>query len=147
MLLAGRQDLAKHFAISAAISAHSGAPLADAIGLYKELEDARGGSGFSFDDLAAEPAVVLAVSGGPDSTALLHLMARWRGTLRPAPRLVAVTIDHGLRPEARREAAAVKQLSEKLGVEHVTMRWSGEKPATGIQEAARLAELEGVVVR
>jgi len=56
VLLAGRQDLAKHFAISAAISAHSGAPLADAIGLYKELEDARGGSGFSFDDLAADRA-------------------------------------------------------------------------------------------
>ena len=56
VLLAGRQDLARHFAISAAISAHSGAPLADAIGLYKELEDARGGSGFSFDDLAADRA-------------------------------------------------------------------------------------------
>ena len=56
VLLAGRQDLARHFAISAAISAHSGAPLADAVGLYKELEDARGGSGFSFDDLAADRA-------------------------------------------------------------------------------------------
>jgi tRNA(Ile)-lysidine synthase len=92
-----------------------------------------------FADLAAEPALVLAVSGGPDSTALLHLMARWRATLRPSPRLVAVTVDHGLRPEAKREASAVKQLSEKLGVEHATMRWTGEKPSTGIQEAARLA--------
>jgi tRNA(Ile)-lysidine synthase len=92
-----------------------------------------------FDDLAAEPALVLAVSGGPDSTALLYLVARWRAKLRPAPRLVAVTVDHGLRPEAKREAAAVKRLSEKLGVEHVTMRWTGDKPSTGIQEAARLA--------
>jgi tRNA(Ile)-lysidine synthase len=92
-----------------------------------------------FDDLAAEPALVLAVSGGPDSTALLHLMARWRATLRPAPHLAAVTVDHGLRPEARREAAAVKQLCENLGVEHVTMRWTGDKPSTGIQEAARQA--------
>jgi tRNA(Ile)-lysidine synthase len=92
-----------------------------------------------FDDLAAEPALVLAVSGGPDSTALLHLMARWRATLRPAPHLVAVTVDHGLRPEAKREAAAVKQMSENLGVEHVTMRWTGDKPSTGIQEAARQA--------
>ena len=97
--------------------------------------------GVLFDDLAAEPALVLAVSGGPDSTALLHLTARWRSNLRPAPRLVAVTVDHGLRPEAKREAAAVKKLSKKLGVEHITMtmRWSGEKPSTGIQEAARLA--------
>lgn len=92
-----------------------------------------------FADLAAEPALVLAVSGGSDSIALLHLMARWRAKLRPAPRLVAVTVDHGLRPEAKREAAAVKQLSEKLGVEHATMRWTGEKPSTGIQEAARMA--------
>ena len=92
-----------------------------------------------FADLAAEPVLVLAVSGGPDSTALLHLMARWRAKLRPSPRLVAVTVDHGLRPEAKREAAAVKQLSEKLAVEHMLMRWTGEKPSTGIQEAARVA--------
>jgi tRNA(Ile)-lysidine synthase len=92
-----------------------------------------------FDDLAAEPALVLAVSGGPDSTALLHLMAHWRATLRPAPHLVAVTVDHGLRAEAKHEAAAVKQLCEKLGVEHATMRWTGDKPSTGIQEAARQA--------
>ncbi len=92
-----------------------------------------------FADLAAEPALVLAVSGGPDSTALLYLMARWRALRRPAPHLVAVSIDHGLRAEARHEAAAVKRLSEKLGVEHRTMRWSGAKPSTGIQEAARVA--------
>ena len=92
-----------------------------------------------FADIAAEPALVLAISGGPDSTALLYLMARWRTARRPAPHLVAVTIDHGLRPEARREAAAVRCLSEKLGVEHRTMRWTGAKPSTGIQEAARVA--------
>jgi tRNA(Ile)-lysidine synthase len=92
-----------------------------------------------FDGLAIEPALVLAVSGGPDSTALLYLMARWRLALRPAPRLVAVTVDHGLRPEAKDEAAAVRMVAEKLGVEHATLRWTGEKPSTGVQEAARLA--------
>ena len=92
-----------------------------------------------FADLAAEPALVLAISGGPDSTALLYLMARWRGLRRPAPRLIAVSIDHGLRPEARHEAFVVKRLSERLGVKHRTMRWSGAKPSTGIQEAARVA--------
>jgi tRNA(Ile)-lysidine synthase len=99
---------------------------------------------FLFADLAAEPALVLAVSGGPDSTALLHLMARWRGD-RTTPRLLAVTVDHGLRPEARREAAAVKRLSRKLGVEHATLRWTGDKPSTGIQEAARVARYELLV--
>jgi tRNA(Ile)-lysidine synthase len=92
-----------------------------------------------FADLAAEPALVLGISGGPDSTALLYLMARWCTVRRPAPHLLAVSIDHGLRPEARHEAASVKRLSEKLGVEHRTMRWTGAKPSTGIQEAARVA--------
>jgi tRNA(Ile)-lysidine synthase len=92
-----------------------------------------------FADLAAEPALVLAISGGPDSTALLYLTARWRARRHPALHLVAVTVDHGLRPEARREAAAVKRLSEKLGVEHRTMRWGGAKPSTGLQEKARVA--------
>lgn len=54
--LGGRNDLAQHFAVSAALAAYAGSPLADAIGLYKELKDARGGSGFSFNDLAADRA-------------------------------------------------------------------------------------------
>ena len=56
VLLDGRDDLAKHFLLSAAIAAHADTALADAIGLYKELEDARHGSGFSFTDLAADRA-------------------------------------------------------------------------------------------
>jgi tRNA(Ile)-lysidine synthase len=92
-----------------------------------------------FADLVAEPALVLAVSGGPDSTALLYLAARWRERHKSSPRLIAVTIDHGLRPQARHEAAAVKRLAGKLGVAHRTMRWHDAKPASGLQEAARLA--------
>jgi len=48
------------------------------------------------------PAIVLAVSGGPDSIALMWLAARWRRALKQGPRLIAVTVDHGLRPEAAR---------------------------------------------
>lgn len=51
-----REDTAQHFIISAALSAWAGEPIADAIGLYKELADARSGSGFSFADLAADRA-------------------------------------------------------------------------------------------
>jgi len=54
LTLRGRGDLAQHFIVSAAIAAFAGSPLADAIGLYKELDDSRGGSGFSFVDLAAD---------------------------------------------------------------------------------------------
>lgn len=52
--LHGRVDWAQHFMVSAAIAAWAGEPLADAIGLYKELADSQGGSGFSFGDLAAD---------------------------------------------------------------------------------------------
>jgi tRNA(Ile)-lysidine synthase len=90
-----------------------------------------------FADLAQAPALVLAVSGGPDSTALLVLAARWRAALARGPQLLAVTVDHGLRPDSAREARAVKRLAENLGVPHRIVRWSGRKPATGLQEAAR----------
>ncbi|MDP3537772.1 MAG: hypothetical protein Q8S26_03620 [Azonexus sp.] len=54
--LHGRYDSAQHFIISATLAAWAGEPIADAIGLYKELNDARHGSGFSFADLAADRA-------------------------------------------------------------------------------------------
>lgn len=92
-----------------------------------------------FDDLRSARALVIAVSGGPDSTALLVLAARWRAALKNGPTLVAVTVDHGLRPESAREARAVKRLAARLGVRHRTLRWTGRKPSTGLQEQARLA--------
>lgn len=85
------------------------------------------------------PSLVLAVSGGPDSTALMVAAARWRKALARGPELLAVTIDHGLRPQARAEAAAVKRLAGRLGIAHRTLRWTGAKPKTGLQAAARQA--------
>jgi tRNA(Ile)-lysidine synthase len=85
------------------------------------------------------PAIVLAVSGGPDSIALMWLAARWRSTLARGPRLIAVTIDHGLRAEAASEARDVKRLARTLDLTHRTMRWTGEKPKTGLPAAARTA--------
>jgi len=92
-----------------------------------------------FADLIDQPVLVLAVSGGPDSTALMTLAARWRERARRGPKLLAVTIDHGLRAESKKEAAAVKRLAARLGVAHRTMRWTGAKPTTGLQEKARAA--------
>jgi hypothetical protein len=54
LTLAGRDDCALHLLISAVIAIEGGGPIADAIGLYKEMADTRGGSGFSFNDLAAD---------------------------------------------------------------------------------------------
>lgn len=92
-----------------------------------------------FSDLESVPSLVLAVSGGPDSTALMLLASRWRKTLKKKPALIAVTVDHGLRKESKREALAVKKLAKKLGVKHVTLVWSGKKPKTGLPAAARQA--------
>jgi len=92
-----------------------------------------------FADLHAVPVIALAVSGGPDSTALMLLAARWRDSLKTKPKLVAVTVDHGLRKESKGEAAAVARLARKLNVAHRTVRWNGRKPATGVQEKARAA--------
>jgi tRNA(Ile)-lysidine synthase len=66
------------------------------------------------------------------------LAARWRDSLNTRPKLVAVTVDHGLRKESKAEAEAVARLARKLGIAHRTLRWAGRKPRTGLQEAARL---------
>ena len=92
-----------------------------------------------FADWKAAPAIVLAVSGGPDSIALMWLAARWRRVLARGPRLIAVTVDHGLRPEAAREARDVKRLAKEFDLPHRTLRWTGAKPKTGLPAAARAA--------
>jgi tRNA(Ile)-lysidine synthase len=91
---------------------------------------------FGADLVALIPADVrvgVAVSGGPDSLALLLLAA----AARPG-QVEAATIDHGLRPEAREEAAMVQRVCDRLGVRHATLtaRWA-EVPETAIQERAR----------
>jgi tRNA(Ile)-lysidine synthase len=92
-----------------------------------------------FADWKAAPAIVLAVSGGPDSIALMWLAARWRRALVRGPRLFAVTVDHGLRAEAAGEARDVKRLARDLDVPHRTVRWRGAKPRAGLPAAARAA--------
>ena len=92
-----------------------------------------------FADWKDAAGLVLAVSGGPDSIALMWLAARWRAARSKGPRLLAVTVDHGLRAEAGREAREVKRLARHLGVSHRTVRWTGEKPKSGVPAAARAA--------
>jgi tRNA(Ile)-lysidine synthase len=81
-----------------------------------------------------ETSIGLAVSGGPDSLALLLLVAE----ARPL-QVEAATVDHALRPESRAEAEMVGQLCERLGVPHaiLTAEWE-QKPETAIQERARV---------
>lgn len=94
-------------------------------------------------------AVILAVSGGPDSMALMHLAAEWHARNQPSCHLLVVTVDHGLRAESAHEAAAVADTAAALGLEHRTQFWEGEKPGSGVPSAARAARynlLEGIAL-
>src|SRR5690348_9451922 len=77
--------------------------------------------------------VGIAVSGGPDSLALLLLAA----AARPG-QIEAVTVDQGLREGGRAEAEMVASICATLDVPHAVLRaeWN-DKPSTAIQERAR----------
>jgi tRNA(Ile)-lysidine synthase len=83
--------------------------------------------------IARNARIGVAVSGGPDSLALLLLAAAVRGG-----RIEAATVDHGFRPESRDEAEMVAAVCARLDVPHMilTARWL-DAPATAIQEKAR----------
>jgi tRNA(Ile)-lysidine synthase len=98
-----------------------------------------------FQDFPHYSRILLAVSGGPDSTALLWLAARWRDAHKNAPKLIAATVDHRLRPEAKREAAQAAKLARKLKISHHVLSWRGKKPKTGLPEAARAARYEFLI--
>jgi len=77
--LDGRADFAKHFIVSATIAAYADTALSDAVGLYKEIEDSRTGSGFSFNDIAADRAGTrfgeMAVAGAESARRLQQQVA------------------------------------------------------------------------
>ena len=90
-----------------------------------------------FKAVDASSPVIVAVSGGSDSIALLLLASSWAKSVDAS--LQVVTIDHGLRPEAAAEAAFVSGVSEGLDLPHLTLAWDGLKPESGVAQAARNA--------
>ncbi len=89
--------------------------------------------------MAAAPVGPLgvAVSGGGDSVALLLLARAWAA--EAGREIAAVTVDHGLRPEAAAEAADVARLCAGRGVPHATLAWRGWDGEGNLQDAARTA--------
>lgn len=110
-------------------------------GVTPLIDDATGLDAL-FASVAHEPAIGLAVSGGADSLALMLLAQRWAGGRADAPKLVVYSVDHGLRPEAAEEVAMVLRAAAALDLPARGLVWSGSKPGTGIQEAARLARYQ-----
>lgn len=85
------------------------------------------------------PALGVAVSGGGDSIALLRLVVDWAEGHVP---LAAVTVDHGLRPEATEEARFVAQVCAGLGVPHAVLNWRGWDGRGNLQDQARRARYD-----
>ncbi len=81
--------------------------------------------------------LAVAVSGGRDSMALCLLASIWADS--SACKVIALTVDHRLRPGSRAEAAQVKKWLKTHGIEHRTLTWRGEKPTSNLQAAARTA--------
>ncbi|MGE5267675.1 MAG: tRNA lysidine(34) synthetase TilS, partial [Deltaproteobacteria bacterium] len=91
-----------------------------------------------FRPLRPYTCVVLAVSGGSDSMALMHLCADWaRAIGADAPRLIVATVDHGLREGSRDDAEFVAAAARGLGLDAHILSWQGEKPVQRVQERAR----------
>ena len=77
--------------------------------------------------------VAVAVSGGADSMALMHALHA------AGVDIVALHVNHGLRDAADADAVVVARGAERLGIECHILAWTGDKPATGIEDAARAA--------
>ena len=96
-----------------------------------------------FAPLAPYPHVALAVSGGPDSLALLHLAARFSEERGGTPKLTVLTADHALRPGSREEAETVARAASALALPHAILTWEhGGVAETGLQEKARAARYD-----
>lgn len=100
----------------------------DIAALFRPWEAARG--------------IVLGVSGGPDSVALMLLAQEWARGCAERPPLYVATVDHGLRKDSASEAEMVARWAACLALPHEILVWDGVKPKSRIQERAREARYQ-----
>lgn len=81
--------------------------------------------------------LAVAFSGGGDSLALLLIAKAWADAHHR--RVLALTVDHGLRPESALWTQQCRETAARLGVGFEALHWLGEKPTTGLPAAARAA--------
>ncbi len=92
---------------------------------------------YIFAPLFENRKAALAVSGGPDSMALMHLAARFAAQQDQDIELVVLTVDHGLREEAAEEVKLVAREAKALGLECHILKPEAFAPTSRIQESAR----------
>ncbi len=92
--------------------------------------------------LAEGDRVLVACSGGPDSAALLHVLARLAPEL--SIELVAASVDHGLRPDAARDVEVAAELARRLEVPFAALRVEVRGEEASLQAAARRARYEAL---
>lgn len=92
---------------------------------------------YIFAPLFESQKAALAVSGGPDSMALMHLAARFAAQQDRDIELVVLTVDHGLRAEAADEAQFVQREAQALGLDCHILKPESFAPTARIQESAR----------
>lgn len=88
-----------------------------------------------FAPFEARPVSAVAVSGGRDSLALALLAHEWANARDG--RVLALIVDHGLRPESADEARTTRERLDGAGIAAEILPWSGDKPSTRLQQAAR----------
>ena len=91
----------------------------------------------------ADLPVALALSGGGDSMALLHLAADW--CARRGRRLLALTVDHRLHPDSAAWTAFAGEAARAVGADCRALSWEGPKPSTGLPAAAGQGQGDGAI--
>jgi tRNA(Ile)-lysidine synthase len=96
-----------------------------------------------FEPLKTLRFLAVAVSGGPDSMALMLMLVAWRAMIgKGAPELCVLSVDHGLRRESAEEIELVARISRKYGLTHKSFSWEGAKSTGNISSKSREARYD-----